>query len=377
MPVDNFTVNQNYPLIDPANDLDDDAPRLVNSIVAIDSDMGTLFASLAGKAEVGHTHSIADVAGLAAALDGKAAAAHQHNLDDLGNVDVGTAVNLQYFMYNGIEWIPTKIDGGHIQTGTIASGRLPASITYTNIDATISGDREFTGEVAVRASNPAIALKDRGGGTQLTSTMQINPNFGSGVLYGHVGILVQEWDEAANPTAATGPVTGLGWSYFGADADAPYFFDRNGTKNTLYHDGNLSGVSKAEAEAGIATTARSWSAERVAQAIAAQSDNLSVSADLSITIGAPVNKVAHGLAAAPTLFGAVLVCQIAEAGYAVGDLLMVGQDGSYQHTPYADGSDVGIAFYSTSNFIRPTFKDGSNTVTLDPTKWKIRFWWRA
>ena len=45
--------------------------------------------------------------------------------------------------------------------------------------------------------------------------------------------------------------------------------DLNGSGNDIYHTGNLSTVSQVEAETGLATTARAWTAERVKQAITA------------------------------------------------------------------------------------------------------------
>jgi hypothetical protein len=65
--------------------------------------------------------------------------------------------------------------------------------------------------------------------------------------------------------APTSPVDGDMWS-----TTSGVYIRINGTIRTLAHTATWSTVSQAEAEAGTATTARLWTAQRVAQAIAAQ-----------------------------------------------------------------------------------------------------------
>lgn len=60
----------------------------------------------------------------------------------------------------------------------------------------------------------------------------------------------------------------------------------NGATRTLWDDGNLATVAQAEAEAGTATTPRAWTAQRVAQAIAA--------------LGSAIDTVQENIAAAGT-----------------------------------------------------------------------------
>ena len=63
----------------------------------------------------------------------------------------------------------------------------------------------------------------------------------------------------------TTPVNGDIWS-----TTSGVYIRINGVTRTLAHTATWSTVSQAEAEAGIATTARLWTAQRVAQAIAKQ-----------------------------------------------------------------------------------------------------------
>ncbi len=66
-----------------------------------------------------------------------------------------------------------------------------------------------------------------------------------------------------NPTS---PVEGDMWF----DADKVLRFRRNNGTATFWDTGNLAAVSQAEAEAGTNTAVRVWTAQRVAQAVAAQ-----------------------------------------------------------------------------------------------------------
>ena len=65
----------------------------------------------------------------------------------------------------------------------------------------------------------------------------------------------------ANPTAST---PGDLWT-----TTASISVNINGTVRTVYHNGNLTVPTQAEAEAGSATTVRGWTSQRVRQAIAA------------------------------------------------------------------------------------------------------------
>lgn len=65
-------------------------------------------------------------------------------------------------------------------------------------------------------------------------------------------------------TTPTSPVNGDMWT-----TTSGLYLRLNGTTRTMAHTASWSTVSQAEAEAGIATTNRLWTAQRVAQAIAA------------------------------------------------------------------------------------------------------------
>jgi len=125
MVTENTTPNQGYQEPHSDNNLSDDVLRLVTAFRTIDSDVASAFAQIALKAGLVHSHQIENINGLQSALDGKAAAGHAHSLNNLSDVDVSTSTTLQVLMKSATGWIPSKIDGSHILTGTINLDRLP------------------------------------------------------------------------------------------------------------------------------------------------------------------------------------------------------------------------------------------------------------
>lgn len=71
MTVENTTENRGYQLPHQDNLLEVDVLRLIAALAAIDVDIATILGALAGKADTGHGHVLADVTGLAAALAAK------------------------------------------------------------------------------------------------------------------------------------------------------------------------------------------------------------------------------------------------------------------------------------------------------------------
>ena len=186
MPTDNTTPNQNYQLPNGLNDLSHDVLRLIAMIGSVDADMANALATLASKAADVHNHTFDDITGLQNALDGKAADGHQHALNDMSNVDDSASTQYQFLMKSVTGWQPNKIDGSHIQTGTVPEARLPsylaasiiaantAKISYTDAAkvAGIAPNADVTGPANVASSGAAMLGTENqslAGGVSVTS----------------------------------------------------------------------------------------------------------------------------------------------------------------------------------------------------------------
>jgi hypothetical protein len=73
------------------------------------ADVTGLTGALAGKSAVGHTHVMADVAGLTAALVFKSDITHTHTLDSLSDVDAATPSTGQALAWDGTNWVPRTV----------------------------------------------------------------------------------------------------------------------------------------------------------------------------------------------------------------------------------------------------------------------------
>jgi len=127
MPVDSRSPNRNYPIPNSANLISEDFPRLITALNAIDTDVHGLLSSVAARALLVHTHTIADVSGLQAALDGKQPVGTTYTLASLTDVNVAGVSTGQFLVRGATQWQPstfnpaTKADlAGASFTGGIA-----------------------------------------------------------------------------------------------------------------------------------------------------------------------------------------------------------------------------------------------------------------
>lgn len=109
MPTDSRTPNRNYPRPHVDNTVSEDFTRLISALNGIDTDVAALLVSVAGKTDIGHTHSIANVVGLQAALDGKQSTAWRPALGELTNVNTTGAANGQFLGLVAGQWQPVTI----------------------------------------------------------------------------------------------------------------------------------------------------------------------------------------------------------------------------------------------------------------------------
>ncbi|MFT0861759.1 hypothetical protein [Ancylobacter sp. G4_0304] len=180
MVIDNRTPNQNLPLPHPDNDLEVDAPRLVEALTLIDSWLAALLAAVAGRALLSHQHPMDQISGLVAALAGKAADDHAHALDDLTDVDTGTPANGQVLKRVGTTWQAARILLGDVEgwqdTVTALIGERVASLvagapgamdTLDELAAALGDDPNFATTIAT-----ALANRLRIDATQTLTTAQ-------------------------------------------------------------------------------------------------------------------------------------------------------------------------------------------------------------
>ncbi len=82
------TANRGYQQPSVNNTPSEDVLRLIAALDAIDVDVASILVGLAGKAAVGHPHTIADITNLASTLAAKADATHNHALAGLSDVNL-------------------------------------------------------------------------------------------------------------------------------------------------------------------------------------------------------------------------------------------------------------------------------------------------
>jgi hypothetical protein len=148
--------------------------------------------ALNSKANLTHTHTIADTTGLQAALDSKASSSHTHSLDNLSNVAIATPSLGQVLKYNGSTWV-NDVDsttGGGAAATNLAISSTATTVTVssdTGTDATlgaatasaagvlIAADKAKLDGIAAGATvnSPDAELRDRSThtGSQAASTI--------------------------------------------------------------------------------------------------------------------------------------------------------------------------------------------------------------
>ncbi|TVR06626.1 MAG: hypothetical protein EA385_15010 [Salinarimonadaceae bacterium] len=235
MPTDARTANRDYPQIVPANDMRDDAPRLVVTFQMIDADVHALFVAVAGKSDSGHGHAIAAITGLQAALDSKQSSEWRPALTDLTNVDTTGATNGQFLGRISGSWVPVTIGVGNVSGLQAAlEGKQPAgayaqavhlhaiaditglsdalaniepradiaSATTTDIGAASSGYLRVTGTTTITGLGTADAGVERD--TLFAGALTLTHNATSLILPGGANITTAAGDTALFRSEGTG-----------------------------------------------------------------------------------------------------------------------------------------------------------------------------
>lgn len=119
---------RNYKIPAVGNTVAEEFPRVGDAVTAIANDVASLLTSVAGRALLSHTHTIANVTGLQTALDSKHPDTWRPSLDDLTDVNAPSPTSGQVLMRVGSAWQPAPIanlDASVITTGTIDPARIP------------------------------------------------------------------------------------------------------------------------------------------------------------------------------------------------------------------------------------------------------------
>ena len=264
------------------------------------SEIAGLDSALAGKADSSHTHSQSQVTGLDSALAGKASATHNHPVTDI--TATGTRGSSTYLRGDGTWATPTNTTYSAVSQAEAESGtatttrvwsaqRVAQAISAQAAPKTHAHEQsEITGLVADLAGKAnATHTHSQSEITGLSSALAGKANSS----HTHTTAQITGLDSAlagkasSSHTHTTAQVTGLD-SALSGKADSSHThpvteISATGTRGSstyLRGDGSWATPpntdttyavpTQAEAEAGRATTARAFSAQRVAQAIAAQ-----------------------------------------------------------------------------------------------------------
>ncbi|MFN3250058.1 hypothetical protein [Roseibium album] len=124
MPVDTRSTHNDLPVPDPANDINEDIPRIGDAIEAIGTLIKLVQDGVAGSAADAHEHAIDDIQGLndaLAALSAAIAALDVPSLAALDDVDVSSATNGMVLLYLGSAWQAAKIAAENVTVGVDSS----------------------------------------------------------------------------------------------------------------------------------------------------------------------------------------------------------------------------------------------------------------
>lgn len=96
-----------------------------NKLSSIDSSISSINTTLAGKANISHTHTIANVTDLQATLDGKAASSHTHTVSQISDL-TATAKELNY-----IDGVTSNVQTQINSLNSTVAGKANSSHTHT------------------------------------------------------------------------------------------------------------------------------------------------------------------------------------------------------------------------------------------------------
>ncbi len=268
----------------------------------------------AGLASEGHTHVAADITDLQTLLDAKANSSHNHTIAQVTNLQTSLDAKapLASPAFTGNPTASTQATGNNstrlattafVATAVANMGATKANSTHghaigdvTNLQTSLDAKAPLASPALTgNPTAPTQAQSDNS--TRVATTAFVKGGLAEKLsLTG--GTLTGELILAAS-TASIVPIviphglvptaTAAGdlWS-----TTSGLFMNINGAVNAFWTDVNMAAVAQAEAEAGTATVARAWTAQRVRQSIAAYalpltggalSGALSVAGDVNVT----------------------------------------------------------------------------------------------
>jgi hypothetical protein len=137
MVVKNTTSGRGYDLPYASNLLSDDVLRLIEALTAVDGDIVAVITSIAGKANVVHSHSIGDVIGLASALGALMPLSKTFTLAGLTDVNTtGAATGFVLKLVSGT-WHAVALQQSDVAGLTTAIASINSAITA--MQTTING----------------------------------------------------------------------------------------------------------------------------------------------------------------------------------------------------------------------------------------------
>lgn len=312
--VANTTPNRGYQLPDATNNVNEDIYRLINALLALDVDIATLVAALAGKANTGHAHGLGDVAGLQTALDGKASSAHTHTLAGLADVEIagapaGRPLTTQAGGKIGIGDEPAPKVHTHeiaaiVGLATALAALAPKNApTFTNGLTVADGNSTFNGLIQ------AVYAQFRGqfpGADFVNVLREVTQRVRT--VMTTTGYKRQSYSETANPSAPA----------FVADD----YIATAGPNGVTQHQWNLAGVLGMRLNS---TTGLTLAVPLDAASIKIGGAPLALpksyeSPEQTITSSGQL-VLAHGLGVAPKFVTAELVCKTADLGFSVNDVV--------------------------------------------------------
>ncbi|MBG6205380.1 hypothetical protein IWQ49_000024 [Labrenzia sp. EL_126] len=162
MPEDTRSTHNNLPVPDPANDVNEDIPRIGVAIEAIGTLIKLVQDGVAGSAADAHEHTLDDIQGLndaLAALSSAIAALDVPSLAALDDVDVSSATNGMVLLYLGSAWQAANIAAANVTFGSENS----VADELTAIGNAITSLSAALGQKADTSSLGSLANKDQVG----------------------------------------------------------------------------------------------------------------------------------------------------------------------------------------------------------------------